>query len=93
MLNVRRPDQTGDTILAAVDEMTAEGRAAAVRAIELHMRSEMKNSRSQVAPPVYGVPKDGGMTRLLNVDRANCTVNDDLSLFTEVIAQPTIVAG
>ena len=91
MLKVRRPDQTGDTILAEVDETTAQGRADAIAAIESHLRSEMGNG-ARLAPPVFGKLHDGSM-RMLNVDRKAGTVNDDLSLFTEIVAQPVVVAG
>jgi len=94
MLRVRRPDQTGDSILAEVDEMTAQGRADAIAAIEKHLQGEMARAHVRSAPPVFGVTKDGG-TRMLNVDRKAGTVaaDNDLSLFTEIVAHPVVVAG
>jgi hypothetical protein len=93
MLKVRRPDNTGDTILAEVDETTAQGRADAIAAIESHIRSEMESKGVRTAPPVFGLAKDGSGMRMVKVDRKAGTVMDDLSLFTEIVAQPVVVPG
>jgi hypothetical protein len=92
VLKVRRPDQTGDTILVEVDEATAQGRADAIAAIESHLRSEILNKGVKVALPVFGKLHDGSI-RMLTVDRKAGKVNDDMSLFTEIVVQRVVVPG
>lgn len=91
---VKRPDHTGDSILCEVDTATAEGVATVQDTLLRHLRSE--SSRGWGLPVIVGRTPDGKNHRVnVTADRDGgvITINEDLSVFTDILANPVTEPG